>query len=185
MPCNSSYMEPNNYEKAVANTCKLLQFVKIKLGMKLGRIEIKYDDPYQYPPKDIGDKVTAELCGLLRSMDEDQINSIVYNAKDPTARKLADWWEEHQAADAKREEEEMSKKVYKGEDFSVSYEDSQEVRDAVFEKIMDYYKKHNVFSGESIMQMDNPVIDAPTVLSDIADDIIKFKVEYDEDSEWP
>lgn len=27
--------------------------------------------------------------------------------------------------------------------------------------------------------MDNPIIDAPNVLSDICDDIIKFEVKYD------
>lgn len=60
----------------------------------------------------------------------------------------------------------------------VSYDDSQEVKDAVFARVMEYFVKHEIFDGESLHQMDNPIIDAPNVLSDICDDIIKFEVKY-------
>lgn len=43
---------------------------------------------------------------------------------------------------------------------------------------MEYFKKHECFSGESIMQMDNPQIEAPELMADIADDILKFKFTY-------
>ena len=45
---------------------------------------------------------------------------------------------------------------------------------------MAYFTEHQAFDGESINQRDNPIIDAPNVMSDIADDIIKFVVEYKE-----
>ena len=59
----------------------------------------------------------------------------------------------------------------------VTYEDTPEVRDAVFERVMEYFKKCKCFAGEVICQSDNPIIEAPNVLCDIADDIIKFKEE--------
>lgn len=61
------------------------------------------------------------------------------------------------------------------------YIDSPEVRDKVFERVMAYFKKHEAFCGESISQSDEPIIDAPLVMEDIADNIIKFNcIEMDE-----
>lgn len=60
---------------------------------------------------------------------------------------------------------------------TITYTDSPEVRDAVFARVMKYFVDHGVFFGESIHQMDNPIIDAPNVMSDIADKIMKFVVE--------
>ena len=62
----------------------------------------------------------------------------------------------------------------------VTYNDTQEIRDAVFERVMKYFIEHEAFFGESIHQSDGPIIDAPNVMSDIADDIIKFKFQSEE-----
>lgn len=68
-----------------------------------------------------------------------------------------------------------------GEVCTVKFDDSPEVVKAVFEKLItDYYCKHQSFKGESIMQSDNPQIEAPVILSEIADDILKFYVEWHE-----
>jgi hypothetical protein len=40
-------------------------------------------------------------------MTEDQLNTIVYNGRDATSRDLADWWDEHEEADRKREAKEQ------------------------------------------------------------------------------
>jgi len=64
------------------------------------------------------------------------------------------------------------------DDFIVSYEDNKKIRDNVFKSVIEYYFKHNSFDGESICQNDNPIIEAHQVLAEIADNIIKFKVEY-------
>ena len=64
----------------------------------------------------------------------------------------------------------------------VSFEDSPELHKKVFEHLLEnYFKKYNCYFGECIMQDDDSQIYAPEVLSDIADDIIKFDVNYDED----
>lgn len=61
---------------------------------------------------------------------------------------------------------------------TVTYHDDRATRDALFEKMLAYYKEHETFSGESIMQMDGPLIAAPDLVSDIADDIFKFEVTH-------
>lgn len=69
------------------------------------------------------------------------------------------------------------KKIETG-DFVCEYDDSESIKNAVFERVMEFFKTHESFSGEQIMQSDSPTIDAPNVLADIADDIIKFSVEW-------
>lgn len=66
-------------------------------------------------------------------------------------------------------------------DYIVEYEDTPEMHKKVFDAVLEYFKKHQAFHGEVIMQCDDPIIDAPNALSNIADDIMKFKVTYKED----
>lgn len=61
-------------------------------------------------------------------------------------------------------------------DCVVMYDNSQETRNAVFDKLREWYFKHKSFNGECIVQCDGPSMDAPSILADIADDIIKFDV---------
>lgn len=74
------------------------------------------------------------------------------------------------------------KKEIKIEDATIEYEDSQEIRDRVFERVMEYFNEFQCYSGESIHQSDDPLIFAPNVMSDISDEIIKFKYIYDEEN---
>lgn len=64
------------------------------------------------------------------------------------------------------------------DEMKVTYTDTKEVRDKVFKKLLDYYKRHEAFSGEEIMQADDPQIEAPDLLSNIADELLKFEVEW-------
>ena len=64
---------------------------------------------------------------------------------------------------------------------TVTYNDDQITRDAVFDKLLEWFVEQESFSGESIMQSDGPQIDGPVLLSDIADDLFEFQVNYDED----
>lgn len=63
-------------------------------------------------------------------------------------------------------------------DFICEYDDSDSIKNAVFERVMEFFKDHVSFNGECIIQNDISLIDAPNVLADIADDIIKFSVEW-------
>ena len=48
----------------------------------------------------------------------------------------------------------------------------------LFNALIAWYKKHEAFSGESICQCDEPMIDATNILSNIADNILEFNVEW-------
>ena len=69
-------------------------------------------------------------------------------------------------------------RVIRKDDHEVRFDDSQEVKDKVFEKLIDFFKEHETYSGESICQSDGPQVEAPELLSTIADDIIKFRVKW-------
>lgn len=75
----------------------------------------------------------------------------------------------------------MSKRFckVKDEDLKVSFDDTPELRDAVFEKVISFFEKHESFHGEAIMQSDDPQIYAPQLMADLADDIIKFELKYE------
>ncbi len=66
-------------------------------------------------------------------------------------------------------------------DAVVTFKDDEATKQAVFDRVMAFFKEHESFCGESICQCDGPIIDAPNVLADIADDILCFKVEWKED----
>ena len=61
---------------------------------------------------------------------------------------------------------------------TVRFEDSPEMAHKVFNKLIDWFVEHQCFSGESLQQMDATNIDAPIVLSDIADDVIEFEADW-------
>jgi len=50
---------------------------------------------------------------------------------------------------------------------------TQEKKDKAIEKLTEYFSKYGI--GEAIMQNDNAIIEAPEVLSDIADDILIYR----------
>lgn len=61
-------------------------------------------------------------------------------------------------------------------DTLVNYEIADEQKDKIVERLIKYYSTHCYF-GEGIHQDDDSIIDAPSVLSDICDNIIEFKSE--------
>jgi len=56
----------------------------------------------------------------------------------------------------------------------ITYDISDEQKDKIVNRLIAYYSTHLYF-GEGIHQDDDSIIDAPSVLSDICDDIIEFK----------
>jgi len=55
------------------------------------------------------DTATAMLCRLCEELDDE----VIYNGRDSMARKLADWWDNHQEADKDRRAEEARLKRVK------------------------------------------------------------------------
>lgn len=66
------------------------------------------------------------------------------------------------------------------DDCIVSYTDTPELRNAIFEKMLQFFLDKQSFSGESICQSDSCQIDAAPLLAEIADDLFKFDVEWKE-----
>lgn len=48
------------------------------------------------------DYLTDALCSTLQVMSEEQKDSTIYNGRDPYARMVADWWDQHQELDRLR-----------------------------------------------------------------------------------
>ena len=111
MPCNSDYMEPNTKEKQLQETAILYKFALERNGRHVtDKLEMDADDRYC-----TADYV-ADLCDLIRGFSDLQMDLIVYDGRNPTSRRLADWWERHEQADREREERERRERLG-GKDF--------------------------------------------------------------------
>jgi hypothetical protein len=65
----------------------------------------------------------------------------------------------------------------------VTFYDSPEMAKRVYEHVLAWFHEHGCYHGESIMQCDAPQLTAAVMLSELADDVINFDVEYVEDVE--
>jgi len=108
MPCDSSYLEPSLREQELRLSAQLYAYVLEKLKRKIPH-KLAQDAQHLYG----GDDYIPKLCEVLKNLDRAQQDVIIYNARDPQSRKLADWWEKHQAADREREAQEARMKTQK------------------------------------------------------------------------
>jgi len=99
MTCST---EPTVRERQKKEAATLLVFVMNNLGKPIYET-LKSAASSLYGGSVDGDAVVAELCAAIRSMTPKQLDAIVYNGRDKMSRRLADWWEEHQEEDIKRE----------------------------------------------------------------------------------
>lgn len=97
MGCRSDYMEPTAREIENKLVIELLDYVCPKMNLT---------KPY---PKNNVDEATARLCEICTKMGNVEVERIMYDGRNPMARKLADWWDCHQEADRKREAEALGK----------------------------------------------------------------------------
>lgn len=106
MPCDSSYMAPTGYELEIVATAKLLKYIALDLGHEVdptvGRLS--QDRNYTEVTRAVGDKLVATLCRVMHELPDEVVERLAYVNRCREARQLADWWEEHQAADRKRDE---------------------------------------------------------------------------------
>jgi len=104
MPCRSDYMEPNSSERRNQATAKLCLFFMQQIGW-VAPDNLLADAEHLYCTQDWA----PFLCQNLRALkerDPEGFDNLVYNAKNPQSRKLADWWEAHEEFDKKRVAEE-------------------------------------------------------------------------------
>lgn len=67
--------------------------------------------------------------------------------------------------------------IYDG-DYIVRCERSPEKDAEIVDRLIEWYRQVNAVDGESIMQSDEPQIEAAPFLADLADNVIKFKTEW-------
>ena len=98
MPCISDYMEQTVAERQRCEAAKL--YIYAAEAMKRPVPEaIRQALKDAYPTSD---EPMELLCKLIRGMTDLQMDTIVYNSRNPAARWLAGWWDEHKEEDAKR-----------------------------------------------------------------------------------
>lgn len=111
MPCNSTYVEPTRYETFSKRTAECLVYALAEMDRVIPRwvanvAENPYGDTNQVT------ELTVMLCDLCREIiDGGKADEIIYNGRIKRARDLADWWEEHEAADLEREQEEKQERL--------------------------------------------------------------------------
>jgi hypothetical protein len=66
-----------------------------------------------------------------------------------------------------------------GGDLKVKVDITDEKKDKIIERILQYCKENNCINGETLHQSDNCLLDAPNVLSDIIDNIISFETNWE------
>lgn len=112
MGCRSDYMEATAQEAESKYVCTLLVYVLEAQGKEVPVEIVKGANEY-YGDVQALDANTALLCGTIRGFTKKEQDRILYDGKNPAARKLADWWENHQEVDRQREAEEAKEKKNK------------------------------------------------------------------------
>lgn len=64
--------------------------------------------------------------------------------------------------------------------YTIKIPESVQIREKVFEAILDWMVENGAYSGEIVMQCDECIISAPQLLSYIIDDIIKPEIKENE-----
>jgi len=59
--------------------------------------------------------------------------------------------------------------------YILSYENPEKIKDEVFNRVLGWFKEYDAFCGETVMQSDTPQIESAPFLSELADDVFKFK----------
>lgn len=103
MPCNSDYLNPTTKEAELQRVAKLIVHVCKRLG-QVPSPSMVADAENQYCTNDH----VWVLCAKLNGIDEVTRELIIYDPYDRTSRDLANWWEDHQAADIEREQAEAA-----------------------------------------------------------------------------
>jgi hypothetical protein len=115
MPCNCDHLEPNQYEIESKLACQLLTYALPLVNKDVPEWIIKGANDFYGNYRKL-EEATMMLCNLCRSMDENKKDEVIYNGRNSEARKLADWWDKHEKADAlknKKEKEKLEKEVLK------------------------------------------------------------------------
>lgn len=87
-------MNPSNKEMQLRKTCQLYAYVLASQGQEVPEEIHECTDSYDYLVD-----CTAKLSQLLKELDSDTFNRVVYDTDSKEARDLAHWWDMNQEAD--------------------------------------------------------------------------------------
>lgn len=112
MPCRSDYMEPTQAEIRSNKTAKLILYVREVLPSLESSITLK--DKYlanlhaaagnSYGNVSQFSMFTATLCKMISEMTDEQKEKFMFDGRNPRARELAAWSEQHEREDRARDE---------------------------------------------------------------------------------
>ena len=114
MPCDSSHMEPTGKERQSKQAAELIVYAANALTVMGNQtiipswISNAAESIYGSSHK--VDSLFEILCEMCSNMSTKEQGQIMYDGRNPMARCLADWWDRHQEADAKREAMEKKQK---------------------------------------------------------------------------
>lgn len=100
MPCQGPSPSEVRYAEKLQRAARLLVYVLERRSKPVSEKAIAYSHSGSWPSYDF----TPELCAEMQEVaaNPNVLEWLVYDAHDPTARDLADWWEEHQRQDKER-----------------------------------------------------------------------------------
>lgn len=101
MPCDCSHMEPRFHETESKNVAGHLVYLLGKLGYKVSK-DIRDASTDIYGNESKVHEWTELLCTTCGNLSKFATEKYIYDAHNPKARALADWWENHQAEDKKK-----------------------------------------------------------------------------------
>ena len=77
------------------------------------------------------------------------------------------------------QENKSDREVVKFDEGTFSYQNDENTPYRLLNAIIQFIKKNHLFSGESIMQTDNGMLESPNLMCDIIDNILKVDVKFD------
>ena len=112
MPCNSDYLAASGQELESRRVCQLLVYVFTSTTQPVPEWVKEAAEDYYGNVRRL-DEATAMLCDNCRRLQGEELETIVYDAHNTDARRLADWFERHQEWDRRRvaEEAESRRKI--------------------------------------------------------------------------
>jgi hypothetical protein len=96
-------MHPDKWEQESKKVAKLLIYIFESMNQSYSP-KIKKAAEHVYGDSKRVHKFTAKLCKKLESLDDDQLNRIVYDGRIAKARQLAQWWDDHKEADKRKDQ---------------------------------------------------------------------------------
>jgi len=111
MPCQCEEANPSDRQIEQHNVAELIVSTLRRTGSPPNTLADQHAANV-WKLADNADVLTATLCGMLEQIEETQPD-IIYDGRNPQARRLADWWDKHKESDKRRKEAEAKSRKRK------------------------------------------------------------------------